>query len=150
MFSFMFSDKGFETQQTEVQAWLFHKITSCVCVTFATSLFLNYTERWKWKCHSLSHVWLCVPMDSRPPGFSVHGIFQVRILERVAISFLWDLPDPGIEPRITCITGRLLTIWAIRKAHVKGWVTSKIMRIITRIKIWGNLFPAKESIQVYY
>ena len=27
------------------------------------------------------------PMDCRPPGSSVHGIFQARILEWVAISF---------------------------------------------------------------
>ena len=30
---------------------------------------------------------LCDPMDYSPPGSSVHGILQVRILERVAISF---------------------------------------------------------------
>ena len=50
---------------------------------------------------------LCDPMDCSLPGSSVHGIFQARVLEWVAISF-WsglpfpspgDLPDPGIEPR---------------------------------------------------
>ena len=30
---------------------------------------------------------LCYPMDCNPPGSSVHGIFQARILEWVAISF---------------------------------------------------------------
>ena len=30
---------------------------------------------------------LCNPMDCSPPGSSVHGIFQARILECVAISF---------------------------------------------------------------
>ena len=30
---------------------------------------------------------LCDPMDYSPPGFSVHGISQARILEWVAISF---------------------------------------------------------------
>ena len=30
---------------------------------------------------------LCHPMDCGPPGFSVYGIFQTRILEWVAISF---------------------------------------------------------------
>ena len=30
---------------------------------------------------------LCDPMDSSPPGSSVHGIFQARVLEQVAISF---------------------------------------------------------------
>ena len=30
---------------------------------------------------------LCDPMDYSPPGSSVHGILQTRILEWVAISF---------------------------------------------------------------
>ena len=30
---------------------------------------------------------LCDPMDCSLPGFSVHGIFQARVLEWVAISF---------------------------------------------------------------
>ena len=30
---------------------------------------------------------LCNPMDCSPPGSSVHGILQARILEWVAISF---------------------------------------------------------------
>ena len=41
---------------------------------------------------------LCDPMDCSPPGFSLHGILQARVLEWVAISFSRDLPDPGIEP----------------------------------------------------
>ena len=41
---------------------------------------------------------LCNPMDFSPPGSSVHGILQARILEWVAIFFSRDLPDPGIEP----------------------------------------------------
>ena len=46
---------------------------------------------------------LCDPLDCSPPGFSVHGISQARILKLpeywVAISFSEDLPNPGIEPR---------------------------------------------------
>ena len=42
---------------------------------------------------------LCDLMDCSPPGVSVHGIFQARILEWVTIPFSGDLPDPGIEPR---------------------------------------------------
>ena len=34
-----------------------------------------------------SRVRLCDPMDSSPPGPSVHRILQVRILEWAAISF---------------------------------------------------------------
>ena len=36
--------------------------------------------------------------DCSPPGSSLHGIFQIRILEWFAISFSRDLPDPGIKP----------------------------------------------------
>ena len=38
-------------------------------------------------------------MDFSPPGSSVHGISQARIVEYVAISSPGDLSDPGIEPR---------------------------------------------------
>ena len=40
---------------------------------------------------------LCDLMDYSLPGSSVHGIFQAKILEWVAISS-GDLPNPGIEP----------------------------------------------------
>ena len=38
------------------------------------------------------------PMDCSPPGSSVHGIFQARILEWVPFPSPGDPPDPGIEP----------------------------------------------------
>ena len=41
---------------------------------------------------------LCDPMDCSLPGFSVHGIFQARILEWVAFPTPGDLAEPGIEP----------------------------------------------------
>ena len=37
-------------------------------------------------------------MDCSPPGSSVHGTFQARILEWVAISFSGGLSNPGIGP----------------------------------------------------
>ena len=42
----------------------------------------------------LNHVRLCDPMDCNPPGSSVHGILQVRILEWVAISFFIGIGIP--------------------------------------------------------
>ena len=41
----------------------------------------------------------CDSMDCSPPGSSVHGILQARILEWVAILFSRDILHPGIEPR---------------------------------------------------
>ena len=46
----------------------------------------------------LSRVWLCDPMDCSPPASSVHGIFQARILEWVAISFSRGSSWPGVKP----------------------------------------------------
>ena len=47
-----------------------------------------------------SYPTLCNPMDCSLPGSSIHGLFQARILEWVAISFSrGGLPNPGIEPR---------------------------------------------------
>ena len=42
---------------------------------------------------------LCDPMDCSLLGSSVHGIFQARILEWVAIFFSRGSSDPGIKPR---------------------------------------------------
>ena len=39
----------------------------------------------------------CNPMDCCPPGSSVYGIFQARILEWVPMSFFRGLPNPGME-----------------------------------------------------
>ena len=41
---------------------------------------------------------ICDPMDCSPPGSSVLGILQARILEWAAIPFPGGPPDPGIEP----------------------------------------------------
>ena len=41
---------------------------------------------------------LCDLTDRSPPGSSVHGISQARILEWVAISPPGDLTDSGIKP----------------------------------------------------
>ena len=42
---------------------------------------------------------LCNPRNCSPPGSSVHGILQARILEWVPFPPPRDLPDPGVEPR---------------------------------------------------
>ena len=41
---------------------------------------------------------LCNPMDCSPPGTSVHGILQARILEWVSMPSSRDPLDPGIKP----------------------------------------------------
>ena len=50
------------------------------------------------------------PWSEDPPASCVHGIPQVRILERVAISFSEDLPKPGDQTWVSCIASGLFTI----------------------------------------
>ena len=53
---------------------------------------------------------LSEPINCGPPGSSVHGIFQARILEQVAFPPPGDLPDPGIKPTSPALAGGFFTI----------------------------------------
>ena len=52
---------------------------------------------------SLSVLTLCDPMDCSPPGSSVHGIPQARILEWLPCPPPGHLPNPGTEPRFPAL-----------------------------------------------
>ena len=54
------------------------------------------------------HPTLCYPMDCSPPGSSVHGISQARILERGAISSSRGSSRPRDRTRISCTGKRIL------------------------------------------
>ena len=66
---------------------------------------------------------LCDPMDCSPPGSSVHGILQARILEWVAISFSRGSSQPRDWTQLSHTAGRLFTHWATREAtEQQQWV----------------------------
>ena len=48
-------------------------------------------------------------MACSPPGSSVHGIFQARILELLAFPTPGDLPVPGIESVSPTLAGGFFT-----------------------------------------
>ena len=54
-------------------------------------------------------------MDSSPPGSSIHGIVQARVLKWVAISFSKGSAQPRDQTRVSHISGRHFTIWATRE-----------------------------------
>ena len=60
---------------------------------------------------------LCDPMDCSLPGSSVHGIFQARILEWIAISFSRGSSQPRDQTQVSHIVGRFFTIWATREGQ---------------------------------
>ena len=74
---------------------------------------------------------LCDPMGCSPSRSSVHGIFQARILEWVAISFSRGSSWPQDRTQVSCIRGRLFTIWPMREtlifiASIKNLLISSV------------------------
>ena len=53
---------------------------------------------------------LCNPTDCSPPGSSVRGILQARILEWIAIPFSRGSSRPRYQTWVFCIAGRFFTI----------------------------------------
>ena len=69
-------------------------------------------ERVKWcKWSEVAQSWptLCDPVGYSPPGFSVHGILQVRVWSGLPFPSPGDLPDPGIEPGSPALEADALT-----------------------------------------
>ena len=54
----------------------------------------------------------CDYLDHSPPGSSVHGILQARVLEWVSIAFSKGSSQPGDSTRVSCIGRRILYNWA--------------------------------------
>ena len=83
-----------------VSIYMFNIIMlNCICVLVAQS------------CPTL-----CDPMDCSPPGSTVHGILQARILEWVAIPFSRGSSWPRNQSWVSFIAGGFLTVWATREA----------------------------------
>ena len=57
---------------------------------------------------------LCDSMDCSPPGSSIHGIFQARVLEWAAISFSRGSSQTRDWAQASCTAG--FTVWATREA----------------------------------
>ena len=71
---------------------------------------------------ALSCPTLCDCMDCSPPGSSVHGILQARILEGVAVSFSRGSSQPRDQTQFSHIAGGFLTVWATREPWILEWV----------------------------
>ena len=82
-----------------------------------------------------SYLTLWNPMGCSPPGFSVHGISQARILEWFAIPSPGDLPDPGVEPESPALAGGFFTHWATQEAPF----ASTFIEILAIIRIQCSL-----------
>ena len=84
----------------------------CVCVLVAQS------------CPTL-----CNPMDCNPPGSTVHGVSQARLLEQVAISFFRGSSQPSYQTHffcVSCIAGKFFTPRAVGEAHLSHEASNEI------------------------
>ena len=79
---------------------------------------------------------LCDPMYCSPPGSSVHGILQARILKWVAIPFSTGSSWPMDWTRVSCIAGRFFTIWATKEAAL----------LVSDFQIFFTTTPTKKHI----
>ena len=74
---------------------------------------------------------LCDPMDCSLPGSSIHGIFQARVLEWVAISFSRGSSQPRDRTWVSHIVGRCFAIWATTREVMGG-------TLILILCLWQN------------
>ena len=105
-------------------------------------LINNCKEEWYWMLKSLnsrinevtqSCPTLCNPMDYSLPGSYIHGIFQARVLEWVAISFSRGYSWPRDWTQVSRIAGRGFTIWATREVPLINMVIMMIEQDISSI-----------------
>ena len=68
-------------------------LSACLMIEYTTSFGVKVKGLNEVKLKSLSCVQLCDPMDYSLPGSSVHGIFQARVLEWIAITSLYGIKN---------------------------------------------------------
>ena len=81
---------------------------------------------------------LCDPMDCSPPGSSVHGILQARILEWVAISSSRGSSYQGMEPACATLTGGFFTAEPPGKPHDRHSVFTEGRSQMARCRLRGG------------
>ena len=79
------------------------------------------------------------PMDCKPPGFSIHGILQARILAWYLCPPPGDLPDPGIYAHLLCLL-RWQVLYHLRSLLRSSMSSQHLNTAELSILVWiGNL-----------
>ena len=109
---------------------------------------MHESEKWKWSLSVVST--LSHPLACSLPGSFVHGIFQARVLEWVAIPFSRVSSWPRDWTQVSCIVGRFFTIWATMKTRVtcyaieNSWKKQNpvLKSISTSSPVSGSIVPS--------
>ena len=91
---------------------------------------------------------LCDPKHWSLPGSSIHGIFQARALEWVAIFFSRGSPRLRDQTWVSRIAGRRFTIWATREAQ-EYWSGCYFLLQVVRI-LYQLSFKGSPSVSVLF
>ena len=67
---------------------------------------------------SICFRYICDPMDCSPPGSSIHGILQARILEWLSMPSSRGSSQARDQTKVSHITYGFFTVWATREALV--------------------------------
>ena len=108
----------------EMPGWMKHKLESRLLGETSIISDMQMITLWqkvKWSEVTESCPTLCDPVDCIPPGSSVHGILQARILEWVAIFFSRRYSWPRDWTQVSHIAGRRFNLWATREAPRASW-----------------------------
>ena len=87
----------------------------------------------------------CELMDCSPPGFSVHGILQARVLEWVARLFWRGSSWPRDQTCVSRMADGFFTIWPTREAHAYRKGLYFILATIPWGFVYINLFNLHSS-----
>ena len=79
-------------------------------------------------------------MDCSPPGSSVRGILQVRILEWVAFPFSRSSFRPRDQTQVSCIAGRFFTNWAMREGSLWPYFQLQTAHMLSRVPLFATLW----------
>ena len=90
------------------------------------------------------------PMDCSPPGSSVHGILQARVLEWVAMP--GDLPDPWIEPGSSTVKVPTPNHWTSREFSLKIFLEIEVhfAKSLTLSNVWFCTFLANIKLRSHH
>ena len=90
--------------------WVFS--TTFLSLSCHNNWQISSREKWKNMLVAQPCPTLCDPIDCSPPGSSVHGILQVRILECVAMPSSRGSSQPRDWTQVSRTAGGFFTIWA--------------------------------------
>ena len=88
---------------------------------------------------------LCDPMNDSPPGFSVHGTFQARIPESIAVSYFRGSSQLRDRTSVSCIGRWILdhsATWCIAVIIISCWLSNdwEVFYFLFIKNIFFNIF----------